>query len=351
MKNLYIFSALAWATIALQLAGAHTVPSGRLPLPHETIFQFSKSPVWIENFAVRRNGDLLFTTIGDGALYSFDPLSKEASAQLVYSFLQAAGLDATLGITEYSPDVFAVIAGKSEGFTGIISGSASIWKVDLRRAGHAHTAKVSKIVDLPQAIFPNGIITLPPGGDCETLLISDSALGAVWALDVRGGNVEIAIQVPEMAPPPDAPLPLGINGIKILDGYLYWTNSFRGTLNRVRIDLSGHHIATGGDVEIVSSTGLLLDDFSFDGNGNAWVAANGNNTIIVVDPETHDVVPVVGGNTLQDVEGPTATHFGGLERDRQTLYVTTSGGLALPINGTITEAGKIVAIDTRSFWI
>jgi hypothetical protein len=32
------------------------------------------------------------------------------------------------------------------------------------------------------------------------------------------------------------------------------------------------------------------------------------------------------------------------------LYVVTSGGIVFPINGTVTEGGKIVAIDTTSFF-
>lgn len=47
--------------------------------------------------------------------------------------------------------------------------------------------------------------------------------------------------------------------------------------------------------------------------------------------------------------GSVAPAFGTLPRDTDTLYVATSGGMVFPINGTIVEGGKIVAVDTKGF--
>jgi hypothetical protein len=32
------------------------------------------------------------------------------------------------------------------------------------------------------------------------------------------------------------------------------------------------------------------------------------------------------------------------------LYITTTGALAAPVNGTVIEGGKVVAVDTRGFF-
>lgn len=44
----------------------------------------------------------------------------------------------------------------------------------------------------------------------------------------------------------------------------------------------------------------------------------------------------------------TAAAFGRLKKDTNTLYVVTSGGLGLPVNGTITECGKLVVFNTAA---
>jgi hypothetical protein len=41
--------------------------------------------------------------------------------------------------------------------------------------------------------------------------------------------------------------------------------------------------------------------------------------------------------------------FGREEKDKDISYVTTSGALAAPVNGTITESENIVAVDTKGY--
>jgi hypothetical protein len=53
--------------------------------------------------------------------------------------------------------------------------------------------------------------------------------------------------------------------------------------------------------------------------------------------------------TEMSVAGCTAAAFGRSKKDGKTLYVTTSGGQAVPVNGTVTEGGKVVAIDTSGY--
>ena len=48
--------------------------------------------------------------------------------------------------------------------------------------------------------------------------------------------------------------------------------------------------------------------------------------------------------------GATSGVFGATAADRRTLYVTTSGALAGPVNGSVTEPAKIVAVDMSSLW-
>lgn len=62
-----------------------------------------------------------------------------------------------------------------------------------------------------------------------------------------------------------------------------------------------------------------------------WVATNPGNTVVAVRPDGSTIVVVAFGRTW---------------KDRDILYVVTGGGLAGPVNGTLTEGGELIAIGT-----
>jgi hypothetical protein len=62
------------------------------------------------------------------------------------------------------------------------------------------------------------------------------------------------------------------------------------------------------------------------------VKPNGETEVLAGDPQS-SVLP-----------GPTSAAFGRTVNDANTIYVTTSGALFAPINGTYTEGAKVVAV-------
>jgi hypothetical protein len=60
--------------------------------------------------------------------------------------------------------------------------------------------------------------------------------------------------------PPGAPQQLGVNGIAIHGGYLYYDNAMAGTLNRVCIN---EELSAVGPFETLA-TGLTPDGFDID---------------------------------------------------------------------------------------
>lgn len=105
------------------------------------------------------------------------------------------------------------------------------------------------------------------------------------------------------------------------------------------------------EAELVVIVGERPDDFTFDSEGNMWITMHRANTIVVArsgdDGEAATVV--VGSSTEMTVAGATACRFGRVERDGGVLYVVTDGGYANPVNGNVTEGGKVVAADMRGF--
>ncbi|CRG85899.1 hypothetical protein PISL3812_02902 [Talaromyces islandicus] len=342
-------------------------------LPSKILYQFNQTPTWIENLAPRPNGHFLLSQIADsgGNLYEFDPAFPFPT--LVHSFSREDNntLNSILGIAEIGIDVYAVIVAENKGaLVNLVAGPSQVWKVDLSEFDPfspppSNRVKVEKIADIPLTTTPNGLVALPKLDTAEdneetgrTLLIGDSAGGIIWSVNTLNGQSAVVLNTTETMAPADGGWPLGVNGVRVFPGdsshskeetTLYWTNSARGTFNRAKIDIKTAKV--NGKIQVLASTGMFLDDFTLDKDGNAWVAANANNTVIVIgnDANGHQVVPVVGGQNETIIEGCTSTHFGTGIGDQHILYVTTSGGVFAPIKGNITEPGRVVAVDTLPF--
>lgn len=134
--------------------------------------------------------------------------------------------------------------------------------------------------------------------------------------------------------------PVGVNGIKVHDGYLYFTNSGKGTLGRVPVNtVSG---AVAGPAEVLVS-GIQPDDFTIEKGGLPWIAQSAINTLSVL-LKNGTVVDVLGSANELTIGGPTACLFG----KKDQLYCTTNGGFPSRVNGTFTGR-RVMEIDTKGF--
>jgi hypothetical protein len=299
-----------------------------------TIYQFDNG-TFVENIAVRSNGNLLVTLIDRPELYEIDPFHNTTA--LITNLEDEADALSLLGITEMAPDVFVFIAGNfSIARAASDPASYSIWQIDFNRGGICE--KVSAIERLPEASFLNGLTVLNHREG--TVLMSDSVRGLVWRLDIWTGKYEVVLEDVSMKPAEGMLLVLGINGIRIRDDYLYYINALKGLFCRVRIDKSTGKAS--GQYEILE-TDLTGDDFTFAENGDAFITENGGNSLIRVGIDGSRSL-VAGGLNSTVVAGATSAAFGRTWLDRGLVYVTTSGGQVVPVNGTYTEGGKVVAV-------
>ncbi|KAH7012345.1 hypothetical protein B0J12DRAFT_778574 [Macrophomina phaseolina] len=292
-----------------------------------TLYQFSSNGSWVENLAVRSNGELLVTRADVPELWSVSP--SKGSASLVYSFPNANGL---LGITEICPDVFAVVAGVLSLSTATATpGSFVIWKVDLKHRKPIVTLTKA----IPEALFLNGVTTFD--AKLGIVLIADSVKGAIWRLNTKTGAYSIALSDPTMLPAPGQPI--GVNGVKVFNRHVYYTSSTQGRFCRVAVDAQA---SSTGPVEIIAG-GFFQDDFTFSHDGTAYITTNVENTVLKVTPQGQLSV-VAGSANSSVVAGATACQFGRTQKEEGVLYVTTSGAQAAPVNGTFIEPGKVVAV-------
>jgi sugar lactone lactonase YvrE len=307
-----------------------------------TLYQFPRGS-WLENLETGPSNSILATRLDIPAVYQVKapqaqcgPGAGIASAELIQSFPSATG---ALGIVEYRKNRFAVITGNYSLETHDSTvGSYAIWDVQFSGAGLDHVA-AKKLADIPEAGFPNGMTVMNKRSG--TLLIGDSWNGTVYRLDPDTGDYEVVLEDETMKPPTGENL--GLNGIHTVlvghETFLYYTNSLKETLGRVRIDsVSGR--ATGPYTTL--ATGVWGDDFTYDrATGDIYVAGNFENIVTKLNRKG-DTEGIIGAENQLTVAGATSVLLGG-ESDR-ILYVATSGALAAPVNGTITEGAKIVAI-------
>lgn len=308
-----------------------------LPLSVNVIHQFPK-PTWVENLAIRSDSsnDILCTIFTTPDLYLVDP--STGSATLLHSFPSILGL---LGIAQIGHDIFYV-AGGNFSLTTLVStpGSFAVWEVDIRGYDEhgVDGVKVNKIVDIKEAMLLNGATRLDSAS--KILLIADSFLGGVWEVDVEKGTYKLGIVMAEMKPTSGPGFSIGVNGIKVKDGYLYFDNTAQETLSRIAIDPGSGTVS--GAAEVLAS-GIEPDDFVFGKGDLIWIAQNSLNTISVL-LKNGTVVNVAGSSNSLAVPGPSACEFGWEDK----LYCSATGGLVSQVNGMFV-GGEILEIDTEGF--
>lgn len=312
-------------------------------LRHKTIAQLNNTGTWFENVISQQNGDLLITMMAPNAsIYRLrNPASPHPELSLVHTIPDADGL---LGIAETGPDTVVVAGSRFEAPASPTPGTMAVWEVKV--GPEPSTAR--KIVDIPEAGMLNGVAWVPGRQQATAVLIADSAQGVIYRVDVATGAYEIVVDAPETKLVSGSAFEAGANGAKVRGGYLYWSNSNLVAFYRVEIDARGYP-APGAGIEQVATAAnaaTIVDDFAFDQRGDIWSTTNLDYTLVKVAPGGSAFV-VLGGPGQLVMAGNAAAAFGQTPADKHILYVVTDGALASPVNGTIIEPAKVVAVDTR----
>ncbi|KAH0438414.1 hypothetical protein CcaCcLH18_03401 [Colletotrichum camelliae] len=246
------------------------------------LWNFTDYAVTIENSALRSNGQLLLTTFDNGSLYTLDTLTNGSQAELV---TKLPGATAIGGIAAISADKFAILGGvrgNNYSYT-----NESVYTVDFSD-GDSAKPTVNVVARLPDAVMLNGLASLP--SKPHIVLATDSRLGSIFRIDTQTGASEVAITDDLFAAPANATIPIGINGIKIADGYAYFTNTARTQ------------------------------------NALGQIFVNGT------------YVTIAGGGETTFIHRPTSV---AVSKDNKTLFVTTGGNA---VDG-VTYSGQVLAVE------
>jgi len=282
----------------------------------------------LENLKVLSNGHLIITTLSSSSIFTVDPSANPPKPQKLVTL---PGGDALLGVTPLDRGLFAIVSGTLSPTTPnrFVPGSFQIHIVS------PSTPKpLVSSISIPHYEFLNGLTTLPKHP--HVILAADSFAGEILRIDTRSGAVTTAFASPALGfGNTTEGFLIGVNGVRIHDEYLYFTNSRLGTFSRVRVD--GEGFPVGGakaKVEIVATLpgfedgAHLWDDFDFDGEGNAYVTAHPGSLIKVLVGKGGKLETVVNGEVDGKLTAPTAVVVG---KGGRVLYVTSMAGVVVKV--------------------
>ena len=165
----------------------------------------------------------------------------------------------------------------------------------------------------------------------------DSIVGVVIAIDLRTGASHVVVEHETLTKISDEPMLPGANGIKFGTDGLYITNTDRALVLKANLDASG---VPTGVVDVVAES-LRGDDLAVADNGDLFITNHIHNTVVRLTPDGQRFA--VGGPE-QGMAGSTACVFGTAPGSTTSLFVTTTGGIVMPLDGVVQEA-KLVRLD------
>ncbi|KAJ4258742.1 hypothetical protein NW762_007829 [Fusarium torreyae] len=304
--------------LILYLAPIWGCQAEREPGGVSTVFQLDNIGTWFENLALRSDGDIIATRMDVPELWLIDPVAKEGR-----SLVTIPGVTGAIGITQLTYDTYVVGAGNvTANPFNFEAGSMQVFLLEFKRGFPC----LKLITTLPDAMFINGIT---PWSSTE-VLVSDTVLGAVYQIDVSTGSVRNEVSHDDFS---------GINGIGVQDGFLYYISNNNQTFFRVSISTD---LNITGSPEAIFS-GMSMDDLSLARDGTAYIAAIAMGQIIRVDPDG-STTAIAGAADSMEAMGCTAVRLARSKGFDRILYATTNGGLGAPLNGSVPEPAKIIAV-------
>ncbi|TGO20461.1 hypothetical protein BPAE_0294g00070 [Botrytis paeoniae] len=291
------------------------------------IFEFSND-TFIENIHARDDGLLLLSTFSSGDLMIIDPTAATPMPRSVAS-LNSTGLT---GMATIGANIYAVSGGIHSTFI-FANNSMNVYIVYVPSINHPGV--LLETINVPNTQMLNGMAALPASP--EILLSVDSIGARIFRINTLTRKVDVAFSDPALGP--GATVPLGANGLKIYNSYLYFTNSGLGTFGRIKINLDG---SKAGNVEIIAtlngtiSTTNAYDDFTFDDKGNVYVAVHSYLIMKITPDGVQTPIAGTGGNNTYFKEPTSAT----LSCDKKSVYFSTGG---TTLNGTV-YGGQVVQV-------
>ena len=314
MQRLLLASALAgFGAAGLSAAATLQDAAPLTPAPATTVAALPKGN-FLENVALGPDGAFYITSYVGREILRYSPTD---------GISRFTGLDFNPVGIAFEPDGSAILSGHH---TNILSGipprNNAVYRLDRK-------GKASLILELPDAVFLNGVLQLRPG----LYAIADAGRGLVLKVDVARKTASVWLDDPKLKPIGNDPI--AVNGLKLFAGYLYLSNSSQHLLLRARYGGPDNV----GPLEVVHAD-LPIDDFAFAADGTLYSTTH--RQFIYRTGTDGRRVAIAGPN--QGVLGSTAVIFGVTRDDCRSLYAVGDGGL---FQGGPLRTANVVRLDVN----
>ncbi|PSR94534.1 hypothetical protein BD289DRAFT_136467 [Coniella lustricola] len=398
----------------LPLLAVHATPAPSSPGSNadvQLLFSLPGNDTWLENLAYRASTNaILATRLDIPQIWSIDATSGSGTLLANVSTIGALAGIAQLGLSSSfgssttsngnSNEDFLIAGLNFSALTGLQPNSSAFWKLSFEQSNASSSLfTIQEAFTVPGIGLVNGLATW----NASMILAADSAMGAIWRIDVHTGDAAIVLQDPTMKPVSS----IGVNGVKVFrsspastdcslchqsraaataataraetkiantttdTAYIYYTSTEQSLLARIAVDPV---TATPlGPAQILASGLGEADDFTLvvedqaqeqeqeqeDEDGcthntssevTAVLLATGRNNSIVLVGLDGNVVTVAGGSSNSNsseslaLAGATACHFGSASTGSASrLFVTTAGGAES--DGLVEAPGRLVAVE------
>ncbi|KXX76975.1 hypothetical protein MMYC01_207148 [Madurella mycetomatis] len=270
----------------------------------------------LENLNILPNGYLIINTLNSSDVFTVDPSDSLPQPNKLVTLPDGSSL---FGITALDNGLYAVVSGIASPVPHhYLLGSFQVHVID----PFSETNVLIKSIPVPDTEFLNGLTSLPEHP--HVVLGADSFAGSILRIDTHTDEVVTAFSSPALGFGNATGLQIGVNGVRIRDGYLYFTNSRLGTFSRLRIDEDGFPLGEPQVIAILpgwEDGEHLWDDFDFDEEGNVYVTAHPSSLIKV--SEEGEQETIVGGDGDDTLGAPTGV---ALEQGGKAVWVTSMIG-------------------------
>lgn len=297
------------------------------------------SDAWAEGLIVRPSGACLATRIDGGELYSIPPPTDEEDdvAEVIYTFPARCTLNiCRLKSSGSGKEDYAVLTAHID-FSTQAYHSTVIWRITFD-SSESNKPEVSKIADLPKAVFCLGMEQVTD----DVLLVMDPSAFCIWRIRLASGDVSVLFSDDATMRPKTSEEMFGGNRLRLMGGYIYYTNTSTGCLHRVPAEVRN------GDVAITGSVQTLLPNGSLDNADGLAIARDGRTGYatsyvdgllrrIDIDPEKGTALVTT---LIDDIISPTATDLVYKDGDdKPTLYVACCGAVSKSLMDSMGNIG------------
>lgn len=270
-----------------------------------TVAEFAAG-AFLENIAIGDAGTLYVNSYLEGKVYR---IGSDGRPKLW------ASVDGTIAGIALNPDGSALLSGWIKGDVPAVFAVTAAGDTEV-------------LAKLDGGMFPNGVVRVAAG----RFLVADSYKGVIWEVnaETRSATIWLADELLARGNAAD-PTP-AVNGMKLVGGALYVSNTAKQLLVKVPL-INGR----AGRPEVVLKN-IGLDDFDFDEAGVLYGAAHVYNSLVRV---SRDGKVTVLAGLAQGMAGSTAVAYTAAGGGQ--VFVTTNGGMSLPPAGGV-QTGKVVQV-------